>query len=91
MNAAGTSIGSSVLAVIAANSPSTMTAPFQIFADTTQIQIGWTAPNSTGYSNIQGYLVYWNAGGSGSVSTTPIYDTKSASITSFTTTSVTPG
>jgi energy-converting hydrogenase Eha subunit F len=37
LNAAGTSLESSVLPVIAANSPSTMSAPFLIYADTTQI------------------------------------------------------
>ncbi len=36
-NAAGTSVASTVLSVIAANSPSTMSAPFLIYADTTQI------------------------------------------------------
>ena len=91
VNAAGTSAASSVLSVIAADQPSVMSAPFLIYADTTQIQIGWTAPSSTGYSNLQGYLVYWNGGGSGQILSTPIYDTQSPSILTFTTTAVTAG
>jgi len=35
--------------------------------------------------------VYWNGGGSGLIQTTPIYDTQSASILTFTTTSVSAG
>ena len=68
-----------------------MNAPFLIHADTTQIQIGWTAPSSTGYSNLQGYKVYWNGGGSGQILALPIYDTQSSSILTYTTTAVTAG
>ena len=68
-----------------------MAAPFLIYADTTQIQIGWTAPSSTGYSNLQGYYVYWNGGGSGQILSTPVFDTQSSSILTYTTSAVTAG
>jgi len=35
--------------------------------------------------------VYWNGGGSGQILSTPIYDTQSPSILTFTTTAVTAG
>jgi hypothetical protein len=37
-----------------------MQAPIAILADTTQIQLGWQAPSDTGYSQVEGYRVYWS-------------------------------
>ena len=51
-NDAGTSDFSDVLSVKAADQPSTMATPIKIFADITQIQIGWTAPSDSGYSDL---------------------------------------
>ena len=84
MNDHGLSEASSILEVIAANSPATMLAPFKVTADTTMIEIGWTAPTDDGFNAVLGYKVYWNAGGSGNIIETPIYDTMSDSILSFT-------
>jgi hypothetical protein len=83
-NDAGTSLFSEVLSVKAADQPSTIATPIKIFADITQIQIGWSAPTDTGYSTVLGYKVYWNGGGSGSIIATEIYDTESASILTYT-------
>jgi hypothetical protein len=63
INDASTSINSMVLSVKAADSPSTMQAPYKLFADESTIQIGWQPPSDTGYSDIVGYKVYWNEGG----------------------------
>lgn len=61
----GSSNSSTALAVIAADSPSIMAAPINIHATTTQITVGWTVPMNTGFSEVIGYYLYWNAGGSG--------------------------
>lgn len=83
MNDAGTSEDSAVIQVKAADSPSTMLAPKKIYADTTQIQIGWQAPSDTGYSDVVGYRVYWNEGGHQSLVSTPLFDTMSPDVLSF--------
>lgn len=83
-NDRGTSNSSSTLAIIAANSPSSMPAPFSVTATTTQITVGWTAPADTGFSAVIGYYLYWNAGGSGNIISTPIYDSASNTIFSYT-------
>jgi len=61
-----------------------MATPIKIYADVTQIQIGWSPPTDTGYSDLLGYLVYWNGGGSGSILPEPIYDTASTEILMYT-------
>lgn len=83
-NDAGTSLPSTVFQALAADSPSVIEAPIKIFADQTQIKIGWSAPTDTGYSDIVGYKVFWNGGGTGALLTTPLYDTASPSIFTYT-------
>jgi hypothetical protein len=61
-----------------------MLAPHKILANTEQIQIGWQQPTDSGYSELLGYFVYWNGGGSGAMLSTPIYDTQSPSILTYT-------
>lgn len=48
------------------------------------IKIGWTVPANTGYSNILGYQVFWNGGGSAAIIQTPIHDTFNATILTYT-------
>jgi titin len=62
-NSIGDSDPSEALSVIAAQTPATPDAPTKKSADTTQITIQWTPPNSRG-SPISEYEVYWNGGGS---------------------------
>jgi hypothetical protein len=61
-----------------------MEAPFSILADRTQIKIGWKAPTDDGFSTVVGYRLYWNGGGSSNLIDTPLYDTASDSIFSYT-------
>ena len=75
---------SSVLQVKAADQPSTIATPIKIYADINEIQIGWSAPDETGFSAILGYLVYWNGGGSAQIIDTPIHDTASPSVLTYT-------
>lgn len=57
-----------------------MQAPIKIYADTTQIQLGWSAPSDTGYSDVAGYRVYWSENDY----TVPLYDTNDSSVLQFT-------
>jgi hypothetical protein len=79
-NDAGYSNDSQVIDIKAADSPSTMQAPIKIYADTTQIQLGWSAPSDTGYSDVVGYRVYFSENDYA----LPIYDTADSSILQFT-------
>ena len=83
-NGAGTSVDSAVLQAKAADQPSTIAKPIKIYADIHEIQIGWTEPDETGFSAILGYLVYWNGGGSAQIIDTPIHDTASSSVFTYT-------
>jgi hypothetical protein len=83
-NDAGTSTNSAVLQVKAADSPSTMQAPTKVIADETTIVIGWSAPSDTGYSDVTGYLIYWNGGGLQSILPEPVHDTGNAETYTFT-------
>jgi hypothetical protein len=60
-----------------------MALPYKVSADTTQITVGWSAPTDDGFSSVLGYKLYWNAGGSGNIIDTPIYDTLSDQIFSY--------
>lgn len=77
--------------VQAADSPSTPSAPTKVTASETSIQIAWLAPSASGHSALVGYKVYWNGGGNGALISTPIYDSGSASILTYTVTPVTTG
>jgi len=68
----------------AADAPSNIPTPFIIQTSIYSITIGWTVPDFTGYSEILGYQVFWNGGGSGAIIPTPIYDTRNATILTYT-------
>jgi hypothetical protein len=61
-----------------------MPAPFNVNATTTQITVGWTTPSNTGFSDVIGYYLYWNGGGSGNIISTPLYNSASSTIFSYT-------
>lgn len=78
--AAGISTESAPLTVEAVDPPAQPGQPSKLSQDRTEIQLGWTAPATNGYSSVQGYRVYWNNGGGAPLITgTPILDTASAS------------
>lgn len=90
--AADTSDQSSALTVAAVDPPSTPDQPYLISQASTEINIGWTAPSSDGYSNLQGYRLYWNGGGGQPLITdAPVHDTNDEAVLSHVFSSLTPG
>ena len=91
LNDAGRSSDSAVLELDAVDSPSVMQMPFKLYADETTVSIGWQEPTDSGYSEIVGYKVYWNAATHLNLLPEPVFDTQSAGILSFTTSDVVTG
>ena len=90
--AAGSSGQSTALTVKAVDAPSTPATPTKVSQDRTEIQLGWTAPASDGYSAIQGYRIYWNNGGGAPLITdSPAIDIDNGATYSHTFTGLTPG
>ena len=89
-NEAGSSEQSSPSRIRAADPPDTPDTPVELSADSTTILLSWTSPTD-GYSSIEGFRLYWNGGGGGSLLATPVVDTEDPLVLTHSFESLTPG
>ena len=90
-NAAGMSAQSSPSRIKAADPPGAPDQLEKLFADGTSIRLSWATPAQDGHSPIEGFYVYWNAGGGDPLLPSPIVDTADPLVLTHTFDAPTPG